>query len=82
MFNAGEIQRLVEVGIPGSSAQARDLTGTSDHFELIVVSTAFEGKKLMERHRMVYSAIGPAVGGEIHALTIKANTPQELEVKS
>jgi stress-induced morphogen len=82
MFNAGEIQRLVEAGIPGSRAEARDMTGTSDHFELIVVAAAFEGKRLMERHRMVYSAIGSAVGGEIHALTIKANTPQELEVKS
>jgi len=81
MFDAGEIQRLVEKGIPGSQAVARDTTGTQDHFELRVVADAFEGKNLVARHRMVYAAIGPAVGGEIHALTIQAHTPKELEGK-
>ncbi len=79
MFDAGEIQRLVEKGIPGAQAEVRDTTGTADHFELRVISTAFEGKNLVARHRMIYAAIGPAVGGEIHALSIQAKTPNEVK---
>ncbi len=78
MFDAGKIQALVELGIPEAQVEVRDMTGTQDHFELKVVSTAFEGKNLVARHRMIYAAIGPAVGGEIHALTIQAHTPTEL----
>ena len=77
MFSAESIQKLVEEAFPGSRAQVRDTTGTNDHFELLVVAPAFEGKGLVERHRMVYAAVGPAVGGEIHALSIRALTPTE-----
>lgn len=79
MFSLEKIQQLVEKGLPGARAMARDLTGTSDHFELIVVSEAFEGKNAVARHRMVYAAIGPAVGAEIHALSLKTLTPSEAE---
>ena len=79
MFSIEKIQELVEKGLPGCQAMARDMTGTSDHFELIVVSSAFEGKSAVARHRMVYAAIGPAVGGEIHALSLKTLTPSEAE---
>ena len=47
------------------------------HFNVTVVASAFEGKKLLERHRMVYNAVGDAMHGEIHALSIKALTPDE-----
>lgn len=79
MFSIEKIQQLVEKGLPGARAMARDMTGTSDHFELIVVAEAFEGKSAVARHRMVYAAIGPAVGGEIHALSLKTLTPSEAE---
>ena len=77
MFGPDKIKQLVESGIPGSSAQVVDTTGTNDHFELVVVSAAFEGKLPVQRHRMVYGAIGPAVGGEIHALSLRTLTPSE-----
>ena len=79
MFSTDKIRQIVEAGIPGAKAEVRDMTGTNDHFELRVVSSAFEGKKPVERHRMVYAAIGPAVGGEIHALALKTLTPKEAE---
>ena len=77
MFSADQIKQLVEVGIPGAKVQARDTTGTNDHFELVVISSLFEGKGPVERHRMVYAAIGSAVGGEIHALALRTLTPSE-----
>ena len=81
MFSTDKIRQLVETGLPGAKAVVRDTTGTSDHFELLVVAPSFQGKGMVARHRMVYAAIGPAVGAEIHALSLKTLTPEEAEGK-
>lgn len=81
LYTPEKIQALVETAFPGARAQVRDMTGTRDHYELLVVSAAFEGKGLVERHRMIYAALGPAVGAEIHALSLKTLTPVEAERK-
>jgi len=47
------------------------------HFDLRVVSPSFAGKTRMQRHRMVYAALGEAMNAEIHALSIKALAPGE-----
>ncbi|KPK39392.1 MAG: hypothetical protein AMJ69_05720 [Gammaproteobacteria bacterium SG8_47] len=48
------------------------------HFDVTIVSEQFAGKSLIERHRLVYAALGDAMNTEIHALSIKAYTPEEL----
>ena len=77
MFSPEKIRSLVEAGLPGATAEVRDMTGSGDHFELIVVAQAFEGKGPVDRHRMVYATLGTAVGGEIHALSLSTLTPVE-----
>lgn len=77
MFSAEVIKQAIEKAFPGANAEVRDTTGGGDHFELKVVSSAFTGKGLVDRHRMVYAALGPAVGNEIHALALKTLTPEE-----
>lgn len=47
------------------------------HFDVVVVASAFAGKSPIERHRMVYDAMGDAMQREIHALSIKALAPGE-----
>ena len=47
------------------------------HYQVTIVSAAFSGKSLLQRHRMVYDALGDALGAEIHALSIKAHAPEE-----
>lgn len=47
------------------------------HFNLEIVSSAFTAKSQIERHRMIYSALGDAIGKDIHALSIKAKSPSE-----
>jgi BolA protein len=49
------------------------------HFVATIVSESFAGKNMLERHRMVYDALGDAMQTEIHALSIKAFTPQEIQ---
>jgi BolA protein len=53
---------------------ARDGRG---HFSVVVVSAAFAGKLPLARHRMVYAAVGELMQTDIHALAIKALTPDE-----
>jgi BolA protein len=48
------------------------------HFIAHVVSEAFAGKSTIERHRMVYDAMGDLMNSEVHALSIKADTPSEI----
>lgn len=52
--------------------------GGGGHFQLIIVSPLFEGKSTQARHRMIHSALGELFKSEIHALTIKAYTPDEI----
>jgi len=47
------------------------------HFLVRIVSPAFAGRSLLERHRMVYEALGEMMHGDIHALSIEARTPDE-----
>ena len=49
------------------------------HFRITIVSAAFAGRGRLERHRMVYDALGDAVGREIHALALRALTPDEWQ---
>ncbi|MFZ4699946.1 MAG: BolA family protein [Candidatus Methylumidiphilus sp.] len=58
-------------------AGARESGG--GHFYATIVSSAFEGKTLVRRHQLVYEALGDMMRTEIHALSIKAYTPDEFE---
>ena len=78
-MNAEEIQRMLEESLPESLVQVRDTTGTGDHFEALVVSSAFKGQAVVEQHRMVYSILGPAMSGPIHALALRTFTPEQWE---
>lgn len=52
------------------------------HFLVNIVSDAFQDKNLIQRHRLIYEALGDAMQSEIHALSIKANTPAEAATQS
>lgn len=52
-------------------------SGGGGHFDLEVVATCFDGKRPLERHRMVYALLEDLIPARIHALSIKAVTPEE-----
>lgn len=70
MVEPEEIQTLLRQAIPDAEVTVQDLTGTGDHFQVIVLSSAFKGKALLEQHQMVYASLEP-LKEKIHALTIK-----------
>jgi BolA protein len=51
--------------------------GGGGHFRLTIVSPRFSGRSTLERHRLVYGALGPLMHRQIHALAIKAVAPEE-----
>lgn len=61
----------------GLDCQHVAVTGDGTHFEALVVSAAFEGKRTLERQRMVYAALGDRMREEIHALSMQTRTPAE-----
>lgn len=54
--------------------------GGGGHYRLTLVCAAFAGKNTVARHRLVYDALGDMMRGPVHALAIKALTPQEDSV--
>jgi stress-induced morphogen len=69
------LKHLLEQSFPGDPVKVFDLTGTSDHFEVQIVSDQFEGKSLIEQHKLVHAACGEHLTTTIHALKIKTRTP-------
>ncbi|MGR8934436.1 MAG: BolA family protein [Gammaproteobacteria bacterium] len=50
------------------------------HFTVSIVASAFEGKSLVQRHQMVYKALGEMMHHQIHALGIEALSPHEINI--
>ncbi|OGT19883.1 MAG: hypothetical protein A2V90_02140 [Gammaproteobacteria bacterium RBG_16_57_12] len=74
-MNEQTIKTLLEAGMPGSQVQVQ---GDGRHFEIIVVSEAFAGKTMVQEQKMVYAVLNEAITrGELHAVMIKAYTPDE-----
>ena len=53
--------------------------GAESHFKATIVSTQFEGQKLIQRHRMVNECLKTELSGQIHALAIHTYTPDEWD---
>ncbi len=68
----------IQKAMPDAEVSVTDRTGTMDHFQVQIVSSAFAGKNLLDRQRFVYQALSkPMQDGRIHALEIKSRTPEE-----
>ena len=70
-----EIEKLISAGF--ADPMVRVASDDNHHFEALVVASEFEGKRPLARHQLVYSCLGTLVGNEIHALSIRAMTPDE-----
>lgn len=71
MYSAEQIEKLISQAMPGAVVEVKDLTGTRDHFEATVVWKGFDGKSLLEQHRLVMEPLQEGLKEKIHALKIK-----------
>lgn len=80
MITPEEIKSSLAKALPISLVETQDLTGGGDHWQVIIVSPAFEGKGLIEQHRMVNEALKePMADQRIHALSLKTYSPAQWE---
>lgn len=75
-MNPDAIEKLIREHLPVTTLEV--MSDDNVHFEALVVSEAFEGKRLVARHQLVYGALGEHMKADIHALSIKALTPSEF----
>lgn len=69
------IEKLIREGLPDATVRVSSPDNT--HFQAVVISDAFTGLRATARHQLVYRCLGDHMGNEIHALSIRALTPDE-----
>jgi len=80
MISPDEIKQTLSTALPVSLVETQDLTGGGDHWQVIIVSAAFDGKGLLEQHRMVNEILKePLADQRIHALSLKTYSPAQWE---
>jgi len=80
MITPEEIKQTLSTALPVTLVETQDLTGGGDHWQVIIVSSAFEGKGLLEQHRIVNEALKePLADQRIHALALKTYSPAQWE---
>ena len=75
-FNPDELDVVDDSHRHAGHAGARDGRG---HFQVRILSRRFAGKRTVERHRMIYAALGPLMQTDIHALGLVALSPDDTE---
>lgn len=74
-----QIQDYIAQNLP---CEHLEVSGDGAHFEAIIVSTEFEGLRLIARHQKVYAALGERMKAEIHALSMRTLTPDEYKAQA
>lgn len=79
MVQPCDIENYIRQGLDCSHLHVE---GDGHHFEAVIVSSSFEGLRLVARHQKVYGVLGDRMRQEIHALSMKTLTPQEWSTQS
>lgn len=78
MITQDTLTDYIKRAMPDALVTMIDKTGTMDHLKVTIVSDAFQGKNLLDRHRLIYQALDvPMKDGRIHALELTAKTKEE-----
>jgi len=83
MVEPNVVEEKIRSGIEHvEHVEVRDLTGTKDHYEAVVVAAAFAGLSRIEQHQLVYRALGDLMSGPVHALALQTFTPERWSARS
>jgi stress-induced morphogen len=80
-MDTDDVADLIEAGVPDARVTVTTTHHEEDdqHFAAEVVSPAFEGESLVDRHQRVYDALGEHMTTSIHAIELETYTPAEYE---
>jgi acid stress-induced BolA-like protein IbaG/YrbA len=76
MVTPEQLKTWIEAGFDNASVT---VDGDGHHFEAVIVAAEFEGKSRIQRHQLVYGALGDKMKAEVHALSMKTLTPSETQ---
>ena len=79
MVTPESIKQGIEAGL---ACEHCEVIGDGQHFQAVVVSSAFQGKSRVQRHQLVYQALGERMREEIHALSMQTLTPDEWKTRN
>ena len=71
-----DVRRYIAQGL---DCQHLEVDGDGRHFNAVIVCAAFEGRSRVQRHQLVYAALGERMREEVHALSMRTLTPAEFE---
>ena len=74
MITPEQVKQYIEAGM---TCEHVEVSGDGHHFEAVIVSAAFNGKRKVQQHQVVYQALGDRMREEIHALSMQTLTPEE-----
>jgi acid stress-induced BolA-like protein IbaG/YrbA len=75
VLSAEQLKSYITAGLACDFIDVKGDDGT--HFDAVIVSPAFEGKRMVQQHQLVYAALGDRMKAEIHALGMKTYTPND-----
>jgi acid stress-induced BolA-like protein IbaG/YrbA len=78
MVTPESVQSGIQAGL---ACEHCEVIGDGQHFQAVVVSAAFAGRNRVQRHQLVYKALGDRMREEIHALSMQTLTPEEWNNK-
>ena len=76
MVTAESVKNGIEAGL---ACEHVEVIGDGQHFQALIVSRAFAAKSRVQRHQLVYQALGERMREEIHALSMQTLTPEEWQ---
>ena len=74
MVTTESIKQSIQSGL---ACEHVEVAGDGQHFQALIVSEEFGGRNRVQRHQLVYAALGDRMREEIHALSMRTLTPQE-----
>ncbi|MBF5039708.1 MULTISPECIES: BolA family protein [unclassified Methylophilus] len=77
MLTAAQLEAYIRNGLECDYLKVNGDDGT--HFDAVIVSPAFEGKRMVQQHQLVYAALGDRMRAEIHALSMQTYTPTQWQ---
>jgi acid stress-induced BolA-like protein IbaG/YrbA len=75
MVTPEQLKTWIEMGFSGADVSVE---GDGHHFDAVIVAQEFSGKTRIQRHQLVYAALGDKMKAEVHALSMKTHAPDEI----
>ncbi len=79
MIDKKTVEALLKTNFAQAEIFVQDLTGTQDHYKVVVISDAFLQKSRVQRQQMVNLALAEPLKGPLHALTMETLTKEEAQ---